>query len=412
FYLTLFFFVGVLLSFTPCILPMVPILSSIIIQQAGGKEISRGKSFFISLVYVVSMSFTYALIGVVAGLLNFDIQANMNNPFIIIPIALIFVALALSLFGYFDLALPASWQNKLNKISSKGEGKGVIGTAIMGAISALIVGTCTAPVISGAILFISMSGNALLGGISLFVMGMGAGLPLLLVGAGAKNLVPKPGGWMVRVSQTFGILMLAMAIYIIRGVIPQELYMILIASLLVGVALFIGIFEKRSGFKILLSIFAYFLLILGTIEFIGALAGAKSSLRPLEPFTSSKVIKKEEVIVNEAKGYTLEKLLEEVKNAKKPVIVDIGKENCAACSELATITFPNKDVQKAMKRFKFIKIDITKNSKDDQKILKHFKLFGAPNIIFFDSNGTYLNEKSLTGFIKPKDFIEHIKDIK
>jgi len=223
FVLLLFFIAGLLMALTPCILPMIPILSSIILQQANQDgEVKKSKAIMISLVYVTSMALMYALIGVVAGLLDFDLQANLNNPWVIVPVAGIFLALAFSLFGHFELALPASWQAKLNGVSdSAGSNGGLIGTAIMGALSALIVGACTAPIISGAILFIVLTGKALLGGVALFVMGIGAGVPLLLVGAGASRFVPKPGGWMNMVSKFFGVLMLIMALLMLSRLLPS-----------------------------------------------------------------------------------------------------------------------------------------------------------------------------------------------
>ncbi len=413
FILLLFFAVGLLMALTPCILPMVPILSSIILQQAGKKKegLSRGASFSISLVYVVAMSFTYAVIGVVAGLLNFDLQANLNNPWVIIPVALIFIALAFSLFGYFEIALPASWQTKLNKISNSAEGKGYLGTAVMGAISALIVGACTAPVISGAIIFISITGDALLGGLALFVMGLGAGVPLLLVGLGAGNLVPKPGGWMEKVSKFFGFLMLLMALYIARGVISPALFMYAFAALLIGAAIMFGVFENKEtkGFGGVFKTLLFLMLLYGSIVFIGATAGSKSVLNPLKPFIG---VKTAGIAKEEKKSYSLKQLLNEIKNAKKPVVVDIGKDNCAACSELANITFPDKNVQKELKRFKLIKLNITNYTKDDKDIIKHFKIFGAPNILLFNSKGEALDDKFIQGFIEPERFIEILKKIK
>ena len=412
----LFFIVGLLLALTPCILPMIPILSSILLQQAGkSKEgLSKGASFTISLVYVVAMAATYAIIGVVAGLLNFDLQANLNNPWVIIPVALIFVALAFSLFGYFEIALPASLQTKLNKISNNAQGKGLIGTAIMGSISALIVGACTAPVISGAIIFISLTGDALLGGLALFVMGIGAGVPLLLVGMGANKLVPKPGGWMENVSKFFGFLMLLMALYIARGIISDTLFMYLFSFLLIGGAIFFGVFSQSEprGFAGVFKTFNFIMLLYGSIIFIGAIGGAKSILNPLEPF-KSKIVKEvnSAVLEHKAKSYTLSELLNEIKNAKKPVVVDIGKDNCAACTELNEITFPNPEVQNELKRFKFIKLDITKYTKDDQEIMNHFKIFGAPNILFFNSKGEALEDKFQQGFVKPKKFVDILKTI-
>ncbi len=416
FVLLLFFIVGLLLALTPCILPMVPILSSILLQQAGKKEggLNRSTSFVISLVYVVAMAFTYSIIGIVAGLLDFDLQANLNNPWVIVPVALIFIALAFSLFGYFEIALPASLQTKLNKASNSAKGKGLLGTAVMGAISALIVGACTAPVISGAIIFISMTGDAVLGGLALFVMGLGAGVPLLLVGLGANKLVPKPGGWMDNVSKFFGFLMLIMALYIARGVISPTLFMYLLSALLIGAAIFFGIFDGKEakGFGGVFKTFNFFLLLYGSLIFIGAISGAKSILNPLEPFKGGTSVA--EVVVPEKKSesYTLNALLKEIKNAKKPVVIDIGKENCAACTELAQFTFPNPEVKKELKRFKFIKLDITKYSDEDKKIMKNFKIFGAPNILLFDSHGKALDDKFIQGFIKPEKFVKTLKDIK
>ncbi len=415
FILALFFIVGLLLSLTPCILPMVPILSSIILQQAGKNqgEISKMHSFMLSLIYVLAMSLMYAVIGVVAGLMHFDLQANANNPLVIIPIALIFIALAFSLFGYFELALPSSLQSKLNNLSNKAQGKGYFSTAVMGAISALVVGACTAPVISGAIIFISTTGNALLGGLALFVMGLGAGAPLLLVGLGAKNLLPKPGGWMERVSQFFGFLMLIMALYVARGILNPTTFMLLLSILLIGGAIFFGVFDGKEarGFSGVFKVFNFLMLLYASALFLGAISGAKSIFNPLEPFVA-KQVQIAPTKEPHAKSYTLKELLDEIKNAKKPVVIDIGKENCAACTELATITFPNKKVQKELKRFKVIKLDITKYTKDDQAIMNHFKIFGAPNILIFDSNGTALEDKFIQGFISPEKFLQLLQSVK
>ena len=339
FILLVFFVAGLLMALTPCILPMIPILSSIILQQASkdGGEVKKSTAMMISGVYVVSMALMYAIIGVVAGLLDFDLQANMNNPFVIIPVALIFVALAFSLFGYYEIALPASLQAKLNRVSDDASSKGLIGTAVMGAISALLVGACTAPIIGGAILFIVITGKALLGGVALFVMGIGAGVPLLLVGAGASKLVPKPGGWMSMVSKFFGVLMLVMAMAMLYRLVPND-----------------------SGDL----------------------------------------------------GYSIARLESEVNATNKPVIVDFYKAGCASCKELEEITFPNPKVQKELKRFKFIHIDVTKYTDEDKAMLKRYNLFGAPNLIFFDNKHRFLKDKSLSGFVKPEDLESHLKSIK
>lgn len=417
FILLLFFIVGLLLALTPCILPMIPILSSILLQQANKSngKISRRTSFTISLVYVIAMAASYAVIGIVAGLLHFDLQSNLNNPWVIIPVAAIFVALALSLFGYFEIALPSSLQTKLNNVSNSAQGKGLIGTAIMGAISALIVGACTAPVISGAIVFISATGDALLGGLALFVMGLGAGVPLLLVGIGAKNLLPKPGGWMESVSKFFGVLMLLMALYVLRGILSPALFVYLFAVLLIGTAIMFGVFDSKEsrGFAGIFRVFNFLLLLYGSILFIGALSGATSIFDPLAKLKGGAVVvPQSSQSSKKEKKYTLSSLLQEIKGANKPVVVDIGKDNCAACTELAEITFPNPKVQEALKRFKFIQLDISDYTKDDQEIMRHFNIFGAPNILFFDSKANALEDRFQQGFVKPKRFLELLQSVK
>ncbi|MCF6245530.1 MAG: protein-disulfide reductase DsbD, partial [Sulfurovum sp.] len=293
FVLFLFFIFGLLLSLTPCIFPMIPILSSIIISQQGdNKKPSMGQAFFTSLVYVLAMALTYTLVGLVAGMLGADLQAAMQNPWVLTIFAGVFVALALSLFGYYEIGLPSSWQSKINKASDGAQGKGIMGTAIMGALSALIVGPCTAAPISGAVIFISQTGDALLGGLALFVMSMGMGMPLLLVGLGAGKFMPKPGGWMTAVSQVFGVMMLGLAIFMLSRIIPGGLNMMLWSLLFMGTALYMGVFESKVGegaiklFKLLAMVF----LIYGIILFVGAVSGATSMFSPLKKFTSGTAV--------------------------------------------------------------------------------------------------------------------------
>ncbi len=421
FILMLFFIFGLLLALTPCIFPMIPILSSIIISQAGKDEKpNMGKAFFTSLVYVLAMALAYTVVGVVAGIVGADIQAAMAKPWVIILFAAMFVALAFSLFGYFEIGLPAKWQSKLNSASDNAQGKGILGTAIMGVLSALIVGPCVAPPLGGAILFISQTGDAFLGGLALFVMSIGMGMPLLLVGLGAGKFMPKPGGWMMRISQIFGVMMLLMALYMIDRLLPASVTMILAALILMGSAVYMGVFDNssnRQGASKLITLSGLVMLLYGAMLFIGAVSGSQSLLHPLDRFTGTKgTIAATEVIKDRSvrQGYSVERLLAEVAaSAKegKPVVVDIGKDGCAACIELENITFPDPTVQKEMKRFTFIQIDITKNTPQEQAILKKYGLFGAPNILFFDSKGKALPEKFYTGFIPPAQFAEQMKSI-
>ncbi len=423
FILFLFFIFGLLLALTPCIFPMIPILSSIIVSQANKNKAvdtspSKWQGFFISLVYVLAMALTYTIVGVIAGLAGADIQAAFAKPWVIVLFSFVFVALAFSLFGYYEIGLPASWQSKLTKVSDNAQGKGgMLGTAVMGALSALIVGPCVAPPLGGAILFISQSGDAWLGGWALFVMSIGMGMPLLLVGIGAGKFMPRPGGWMTRVSEIFGVLMLAMALYMMRSLLSEGMMMLLSALLLMGTALYMNPFDTGSskGAWRLIKLFALTLLFYGALLFIGWVSGSTSLIHPLDHLkggsATATAVAKKPVDRATRQGYSYARLMREVKAAGKPVMVDIGKANCAACTELEEITFPDPAVQAALKRFQFIQIDITKYTDDDDKLLKKFHLFGAPNLLFFDSKGNPLPEKFLTGFVKPEKLAEHLKAI-
>ncbi len=416
FILFLFFVFGLLLSLTPCIFPMIPILSSIIISQHSGRQKpSVSQAFFTSLVYVLAMACTYTIVGLVAGMLGADIQAGMQNPWVLTLFTGVFIALALSLFGYYEIGLPASWQSKLNQVSDNAQGKGILGTAIMGALSALIVGPCTAAPISGAVIFISQTGDAFLGAVALFVMSIGMGMPLLLVGLGAGKFMPKPGGWMTAVSQAFGVMMLALAIFMLSRILPGGVTMILWSLLFLGTALYMGVFESKAGegamklFKLL----AMVSLIYGIVLFVGAVSGAKSMFSPLGKFTSGTVVQSPNKAIKSSEhlGYSVARLMKEVKASDKPVVVDFGKDSCTACTELEEITFPDARVQKELKNFTFIKVDLTANNDEDKALLKEFGLFGTPNIIFFNKENKYLPEKSLTGFVSPEDFAKHLQNI-
>ena len=420
FIILLFFIFGLLLALTPCVFPMIPILSSIIVSQSGEGKPSVAKAFFTSLVYVVSMALTYTVVGVVAGLLGADIQAAMQNPWVLTVFAGMFVALAYSLFGYYEIGLPASWQSKISKASDDaGQKGGIAGTAIMGLLSALIVGPCVAPPLGGAVLFISHTGDALLGGVALFVMSMGMGMPLLLVGIGAGKFMPRPGGWMTAVSQVFGVMMLGLAIFMLGRILPDNVTMILWSLLFIGSALYMGVFNPSSatqGTKKLFQLLAMVFMLYGASLFIGALSGSTSIMKPFEKFTQVGVAGAGAIAASSGdekdhRGYSVARLMEEVKASDKPVVVDFGKDSCTACTELEMITFPDPKVQEQLKNFTFIKIDLTDNSDDDKALLKEFELFGTPNIIFFGKDNKYMPEKSLTGFISPEEFAKHLESI-
>ncbi|CAA6806596.1 MAG: Cytochrome c-type biogenesis protein DsbD, protein-disulfide reductase (EC [uncultured Sulfurovum sp.] len=416
----LFLIMGLLLALTPCIFPMIPILSSIIVsQQSEDEEPSALRGFFISLVYVLSMAVTYTLVGVISGLLGADIQSAMQSPWVLTAFAVMFFALAISLFGYYEIQLPSKWQTKINSVSDNAQGNGIMGTVIMGFLSAFIIGPCVAPPLAGAVIFISQTGDALLGGIALFAMSMGMGLPLLLVGAGAGKFMPRPGGWMTAVSQTFGVVMLALAIFMLGKVLSDEITMLLWSLFFMGIAFYMGVFDNssaRAGMKKLFQLFAFTSLIYGAILFIGFLTDAKSILSPLENFTSSKVVQgtaattKPKHLVAKA-GYSIAKLQAEVEASEKLVIVDFRKKSCASCDELEAFTFPDPAVQEELKRFTFITIDVTADTDDEKALMKHHTLFGTPSILFFDKNNKSLPSKTISGFVKAEKFAKHLKTI-
>lgn len=423
FIIVLFLVLGLLLALTPCIFPMIPILSTIIVSQSGAGKPSASKGFFISLIYVLSMAITYTIVGVISGLLGADIQSAMQNPWVLSTFAVMFFALAVSLFGYYEIQLPSKWQSKINSASDSAQGKGILGTAIMGFLSAFIIGPCVAPPLAGAVIFISQTGDALLGGVALFAMSIGMGLPLLLVGIGAGKFMPRPGGWMTVVSKTFAIVMLGLAIFMLGKVVSSSISLVLWSLLFMGTALYMGVFDgshTRSGFKKLAQLLAFVFLIYGASLFIGFLSGSTSMLSPFEKFTTpaslqmtpTGVVAANSVVQPSAHlGYSIAKLEEEVANSKKPVMVDFRKKSCKSCDELEEFTFSALAVKEELKRFTFITIDVTENTEDDQALQKKYNAFGTPNIIFFDANNTYLPKENISGFVDAEKLINHLKNI-
>lgn len=399
--LATFFGFGLLLSLTPCIFPMIPILSSIIVKHSGEDgTMTASKGFVLSLVYVLSMSVAYTIAGVLAGLFGANIQAMLQNPFVLVAFAGVFVALAFSLFGYFSLELPQSLQNKINNLTGNSKNQGIVGIAIMGFLSALIVGPCVAPPLAGALIYIGQTGDAVLGGLALFVMSLGLGVPLLLVGAGAGKYMPRPGGWMEAVSKTFGLVMLALAIYMLDRVLDEVVIIYLWAVLLIGSALYLQTFKHIITRVITAIIFIY-----GVIVFVGAVSGATNPLKPLERFTTqSEVVKQSELQFTKIK--TVAELDNILQNTTKPIMIDFWASWCVSCKELDNLTLSDANVKKALEGYTLLKIDVSNNTKDDIELMKRFNVFGPPALMFFDNNGTLIPSKRVVGYKNPQDFLE------
>lgn len=399
--LVTFFGFGLLLSLTPCVFPMIPILSSIIVGASKNETMTARRGFFLSLVYVLSMSVAYTIAGVIAGIFGANLQVALQNPYVLVIFALIFVALAFSMFGYFEIRLPQAIQNRVNKTTDGKEKQGILGIAIMGFLSALIVGPCVAPPLAGALVYIGQTGDAILGGLALFVMSLGMGVPLLLIGLGAGKFMPKPGGWMESITKIFGIVMLGVAIWLLDRVLDANIIMYLWALLLLGNAIYLKIYQH-----ILAQLITVVIFILGVVLFVGAISGATNPLNPLEKFTSSKMtqVSDEKLIFKKVKN--IQELELAIKNSNKPVMLDFWASWCVSCKELEEITFQDEQVINKLQEFTLLKADVTENNDEDKALQKKFGVVGPPALIFWDKDKNEIQASRIIGYKNPKDFLE------
>ncbi len=401
--LATFFGFGLLLSLTPCVFPMIPIISGLIVSQ--GKGITTKKAFFLSVVYVLAMAVAYTIAGVLAGLFGSNLQAALQNPFVVFTFAAIFVALALSMFGFYELKLPDGF---VAKISTKGQDKGgVVGVAIMGFLSALIVGPCVAAPLAGALVYIGQTGDALLGGAALFFMSLGMGLPLILVGTGAGKLMPRPGPWMTLVNAVFGILMLGVAIWMLDKVLPPQVIMVLWAFLGLGSALYLGAFDTQS--HIFKRTVAFGLLVYAIALFIGALAGHISLSSPLGFLkriqSAPSALGVQSLKFRTVKNLDQLELLLEANKGKK-IMIDFAAKWCTSCKELDEITFKDPKVQAKLKDYVLIRADVTENSKEQKELSGRYGVFGPPVVIFLDGEGEIV--RKIVGYMEPESFAKRI----
>jgi thiol:disulfide interchange protein DsbD len=397
--LATFFGFGLLLSLTPCVFPMIPILSSIIVKAGDSGNLTASKGFFLSLVYVLSMAAAYTIAGVLAGVFGANLQVALQNPYVLVAFSAIFVALAFSMFGFFKLELPQSIQNKINKTTDGKEKQGVLGIAIMGFLSALIVGPCVAPPLAGALVYIGQTGDAFLGGAALFVMSIGMGIPLLLIGLGAGKYMPKPGGWMENVTKIFGIVMLGVAVWMLDRVLDATIVMFMWALLLIGAALYLKVFEH-----IIAKLITTVIMIYGVLIFVGAVSGATNPLNPLDKFTSGVGISQNVEELSWSKVKSNEQINLAVKASSKPVMLDFYADWCISCKELEAITFKDPRVIAKLKEFTLLKADVTENNEDDKAMQKRFGVVGPPGLIFWNKEGKEIKAAQIAGYKNPEEF--------
>ena len=412
-----FFGFGLLLTFTPCVLPMIPILSSIIVGQ--GDKVTTGRAFVLSLIYVLAMASTYAVAGVLVGLSGENVQAWFQNPWVLGAFAALFVALSLSMFGFYELQMPAFVQEKLATISNRQRGGTYTGVAVMGLLSALIVGPCVTAPLVGALIYIAQTGDAVMGGAALLSLGLGMGVPLLLVGTSAGKLLPRAGAWMDSVKAVFGVMILGLAIWMLERVLPLAITMALWAVLLIASAIYMGALEPLregvSGWRRLWKALGLVMLLYGSLMLIGAAGGGTSLLYPLKGMIgvpgggATATAPAHEIEFRQVKGIEgLERVLAEASAQQRPVMLDFYADWCISCKEMEAFTFSDERVQAALAPAILVQTDVTDNDELDKALLKRFGLFGPPAILFFGDDGVERRNFRVVGFMKAEPFAEKV----
>ncbi len=413
----LFFLAGLGLAFTPCVLPMVPILSGIIAGE--GEDVSPMRGFTLALSYVMGLAIVYTIAGVAAAAAGLQLQATFNQPWILVLFSGLFVVLALGMFGVYDLQMPSGLQSKLSSVSGNQKSGTMIGAFVMGALSSLIVTACVAPALIAALTVIAQTGDMLRGGSALFAMSLGMGAPLLLVGAAQGKLLPKAGGWMDAVKNSFGFMMLGLAVWMLSRILPGSVTMILWAVLVFMAGVFMGglstLTGDSSGKEKLGKGFGFLAIIYGIILLLGGLTGGGNPLQPLTSMNlgvtgiSTVDDTEHELPFKRIKSVQdLDREIDAAISRNKTVMLDFYADWCVSCKEMEAYTFTDNDVQKALGNTVWLQADVTENDEVDQVLLQRFGVFGPPTIIFFDSDGQQLEGYEVVGYMKAAVFMEHI----
>jgi thiol:disulfide interchange protein DsbD len=412
-----FFGFGLLLSLTPCIFPMIPILSGIIVGH--GNRITTSRAFLLSLSYVVASALTYTVFGILAALFGSNLQAAFQQPWIIGLFSAIFVVLSLSMFGFYHLEVPKSLQAKLHNSSERHRDGSLWGAAIMGALSSLIVGPCVAAPLAGALIYIGQTGDAMLGGSALFALGLGMGVPLLLLGASAGKLLPKAGDWLNSTKAGFGVIMLAVAVWMLSRILPGNVIMMLWAMLLIIPAIYLSAVdplpEHSSGWRKLWKGVGLMMLAYGLLLLTGFSLGNSNPLKPLQGLGVSSVQAAEPAGITFEKVTSLNALETRIKQANanhQPVMLDFYADWCISCKEMEAYSFTDPSVKKALTGFVLLQADVTKNSDDDKALLAKFKLIGPPAILFFGLDNQEQTASRVIGYQDAETFIKSLQRVK
>ncbi len=408
-----FFGFGLLLAFTPCVFPMVPILSGII---AGAGNITTRRAFVLSLVYVLATAVVFTIAGVVAGLAGANLQIVFQTPWILVGFALLFVVLSFSMFGFYELQLPSRLQTRLTELSNKQSGGSLPGVAIMGVLSALIVGPCVAPPLAAAVLYISQTRDPILGGLALFSLAMGMGAPLLAFGTAAGRILPRAGAWMDAVKAVFGVLFLGLAIWMLDRIVDPAVTLALSGSLLIGSAIYLGALEPvaiaASGWKRLWKAIGVLLLLLGSAQMLGALAGGRDLLLPLKGVFGGAAPAAAELHFTTIKSSAdLDRAIAAANAAGQPVLFDFYADWCVSCKEMEKYTFTDPAVHQALSGYVLLKADVTANDDLDQELMRRFGIIGPPGTLFFGLDGIEQRHLRLIGFEKAAPFVQRIQKV-
>lgn len=409
-----FWLAGLLLAFTPCVLPMVPILSSLIAGQTG--PVSRSKGFSLALAYSLGMALIYAGFGVAAGLAGEGLAAALQNPWVLGGFALLLSTMALSMFGFYELQMPSAIQSRATEWSNSFKGGSYVGVFIMGGVSALVVGPCVAAPLAGALVYISQTRDVLLGGLALFAMALGMSVPLLLVGVSAGSLLPRAGAWMERVKQVFGMMLLGVAIWMVSPVLPGAVHMLLWAAWLLTAAALLGIFgpntPQHSRTPVMARSTGFGLLTMAALLLVGAASGGQSVLQPLAHIRFAQAeglpgagaysgLKFQRI----ASVQALDTALAQAQQKGQTVMLDFYADWCVSCKEFETFTFSNPEVQKRLGSVLLLQADVTANQATDKALLKRFGLFGPPGIVFFDGAAQAKIIHKVVGYQNAADFL-------